>query len=97
MCYAFQETQPKRLDSRVLSSVVLAHPDFSRPFILTTDASLNGLGAVLSQVPEGGSKARPIAFASKSLTRAQAKYQAHRLEFLTLKWAICDKFIPFVP
>ncbi|KAJ8404642.1 hypothetical protein AAFF_G00335050 [Aldrovandia affinis] len=65
---------------------------FDRPFILSTDASLDGLGAVLSQVPAGEDKARPIAFASKSLSRSQAKYPAHRLEFLALKWAVCDKF-----
>lgn len=81
-----------QLKAALLSSVVLAHPDFDRLFVLSTDASLDGLGAVLSQAPEGGSKARPIAFASKSLIRAQAKYPAHRLEFLALKPAICDKF-----
>lgn len=81
-----------QLKAALLSSVVLAHPDLSTPFILLTDTSFDGLGAILSQVPEGGSKAGPIAFASKSLTRAQAKYPAHRLEFLALKWAICDKF-----
>ena len=81
-----------QLKTALLSSVVLAHPDFGRPFVLSTDASLEGLGAVLSQVPVGGSKARPIAFASKSLTRPQTKYPAHRLEFLALKWAVCDKF-----
>lgn len=37
-------------------------------------------------------RARPIAFASKSLTQAQRNYPAHRLEFLALKWSICDKF-----
>ncbi|KAI5614528.1 interleukin-1 receptor accessory protein-like 1-A isoform X1 [Silurus asotus] len=63
-----------------------------RPFILYTDASLDSLGAVLSQVPNGEDKARPIAFASKSLSRSQANYPAHRLEFLALKWSICDKF-----
>lgn len=80
------------LKTALLESVVLAHPDFSRPFILCTDASMDGLGAVLSQVPEGEIKARPIAFASKALTRAQARYPAHRLEFLALKWSVCDKF-----
>ncbi|XP_047446637.1 uncharacterized protein LOC125011456 [Mugil cephalus] len=80
------------LKSALLNSVVLAHPDFDRPFILSTDASLDGLGAVLSQVPAGEEKARPIAFASKSLSRSQANYPAHRLEFLALKWAVCDKF-----
>ena len=69
--------------------VVLAHPDLNRPFIPSTDASLDGLGVVISQVPEGDSKAHPIAFASKSLSHAQTKYPAHRLEFLALKWAVC--------
>ncbi|KAL7856417.1 hypothetical protein AOLI_G00200210 [Acnodon oligacanthus] len=82
----------KQLKSALLVSVVLVHPDFHRPFILSTDASLDGLGTVLSQVPEGETKARPIAFASKALTRAQSNKPAHCLEFLALKWSICDKF-----
>lgn len=80
------------LKGALLNSVVLAHPDFDRPFILSSDASLDGLGAVLSQVPAGEEKARPIAFASKSLSRSQSNYQAHRLEFPALKWSVCDKF-----
>uniref|UniRef100_A0A669C967 Gypsy retrotransposon integrase-like protein 1 n=1 Tax=Oreochromis niloticus TaxID=8128 RepID=A0A669C967_ORENI len=80
------------LKAALVSSVVLAHPDFARPFVLSTDASLDGLGAVLSQVQEGDFVARPVAFASKSLSRAQRKYPAHRLEFLALKWSVCDKF-----
>lgn len=82
----------EKLKSALLHSVVLAHPDFDRPLILFTDASLDGMGAVLSQVPIDGEKARPVAFASKSLSRSQTKYPAHRLEFLALKWAMCDKF-----
>ena len=81
-----------KLKAALVNSVVLAHPDFSRPFLLSTDASLDGLGAVLSQVQEGETRARPIAFASKSLTRSQRNYPAHRLEFLALKWSVCDKF-----
>ena len=80
------------LKAALVTSVVLAHPDFTRPFVLCTDASLDGLGAVLSQVQEGDTVARPVAFASKSLSRAQKKYPAHRLEFLALKWSVCDKF-----
>lgn len=72
---------------------VLAHPDFSKPFLLSTDASLDGLGAVLSQVQGDDTVARPVAFASKSLTRSQRNYLAYRLEFLALKWSKCDKFI----
>ena len=67
------------LNSALLQCAVLAHPDFDRPFILSTDASLDGLRAVFSQVPVGKDKARPIAFASKSLSHSEAKYPAYRL------------------
>uniref|UniRef100_A0A3B1J1Z4 Gypsy retrotransposon integrase-like protein 1 n=1 Tax=Astyanax mexicanus TaxID=7994 RepID=A0A3B1J1Z4_ASTMX len=73
-------------------SVTLAHPDFNEPFILAVDASFDGIGAVLSQIPPGETVARPVAFASKTLSRSQLNYPAHRLEFLALKWAITDKF-----
>lgn len=80
------------LKASLVHSVVLAHPDFNRPFMLSTDASLDGIGAVLSQIQEGETRARPIAFAGKSLSRSQKNYPAHRLEFLALKWSICEKF-----
>lgn len=86
------DTALSNLKESLLHSVVLAHPDFSRPLILSIDASLDGLGAVLSQVPAGEEKARPIAFASKSLNKSQKRYPAHRLEFLALKWSVCEKF-----
>lgn len=76
----------------MLYSVVLARPDFSLPLILSIDASLDGLGAVLSQIPAGEEKAHPIAFASKSLSNSQKRYLAHKLEFLALKWSVCEKF-----
>ncbi|KAJ8367497.1 hypothetical protein AAFF_G00317200 [Aldrovandia affinis] len=76
----------------LLHTVTLAHPDFGKPFILAVDASFDGIGAVISQLQPGEKIARPVAFASKTLSRAQLNYPAHRLEFLALKWAICDKF-----
>ena len=82
----------RKLKQALLENATLAHPDFARPFLLSVDASSNGLGAVLSQLAEGEDVARPIAFASKSLNYAQSRYPAHRLEFLALKWAVCDKF-----
>ncbi|KAJ8396768.1 hypothetical protein AAFF_G00013670 [Aldrovandia affinis] len=81
-----------RLKRELLTCAVLAHPDFSRPFILSVDASLDGLGVVLSQLPAGEDKARPIAFASKTLSKSQQRYPAHRLEFLALKWSVTEKF-----
>ena len=80
------------LKSELTHRVTLAHPNFDQPFILAVNASFDGIGAVLSQVAPGETIARPVAFASKTLTHSQMNYPAHRLEFLALKWAICDKF-----
>lgn len=71
---------------------VLGFPDFSQPFILHTDASNQGLGAVLYQRQNG--KLRVISYGSRTLTAAEKNYNLHsgKLEFLALKWAITDKF-----
>ena len=71
---------------------VLAYPDFKEPFILNTDASETGLGAVLYQEQDG--ILRVIGYASRSLSPAEKNYHLHsgKLEFLALKWAICDHF-----
>lgn len=53
------------LKSSVVEMVVLAHPDFTCPFMLSTNASLDGIGTVLSQIPEGEETARLIPFANK--------------------------------
>ena len=84
------------LKEKFLDCAVLTHPDFSKPLVLSHDASLDGLGAVLSQIPEGETKARPIAFSSKTLSGSQKRYPAHRLEFLVLKWSVCGKIQPLV-
>ena len=54
------------LKSRLMSAPVLGYPDFLRPFDLETDASLQRLGAALSQRDENG-KSRVITYASRSL------------------------------
>ncbi|XP_038574937.1 uncharacterized protein LOC119902683 [Micropterus salmoides] len=69
---------------------VLAFADPHKPYILHVDASLKGLGAVLYQdYPEG---LRPVAFASRKLSPPERNYPIHQLEFLSLKWAVVDKF-----
>ena len=72
------------------STPILAYPDYQLPFILHTDSSSEGLGAVLYQKQEG--KLRVIAYASRSVSKTESNYPAHKLEFLALKWAVCEKF-----
>ena len=78
------------LKEKLSSPPVLAYADFSKPFILHTDASLEGLGAVLYQEQDGVE--RVIAYASRGLRGGERNYPAHKLEFLCLKWAVTDKF-----
>ena len=70
---------------------VLAYADYTKPFVLHTDASAMGLGAVLYQKQEDG-KERVIAYASRTLNKSERNYDVHKLEFLALKWAITDRF-----
>ena len=71
------------------SAPILAFADYTQPFILQTDASGVGLGAILSQIQNGHE--RVIAYASRGLNPAETRYPAHKLEFLALKWAVTDK------
>jgi len=81
------------LKSKLITAPVLKCPDFSREFILETDASFKGLGAVLSQKHDG--KIHPICYASRGLRRSErnmTNYSSRKLELLALKWAVCNKF-----
>ncbi|KAL1269489.1 hypothetical protein QQF64_031778 [Cirrhinus molitorella] len=81
-----------RLIDALITPPVLAYPDFNSPFTLHTDASEQGLGAVLYQKQDG--KLRVIAYGSRTLTPAERNYRLHsgKLEFLALKWAVCENF-----
>ena len=74
------------------SPAVISYPDFTKPFLIHCDASQLGLGAVLYQ--QQGGERKVISFASRTLSPAEQNYHLHsgKLEFLALKWAICDRW-----
>ena len=73
---------------------MLAYPDFGVPFILETDASGNGLGAVLAQGQDDG-LVRPIAYASRSLQEHEKRYGVTELEGSGVVWAV-KHFRPYL-
>ena len=85
-----QQSAFNTLKEKLSSPPVLAYADFSKPFVLHTDASTEGLGAVLYQVQDGQEKV--IAYASRGLRNSERNYPAHKLEFLCLKWSVTEKF-----
>ena len=60
------ETGFTNLKQALISAPILAYPDYSKAFILETDAFLKGLGAVLSQRGDDGT-VRVSAYVSHSL------------------------------
>ena len=74
------------LNEKLCTTPVLAYPDFSQPFILTTDASNVAVATILSQVQDGVE--RPIAYASRQMNKAERAYAASEAEMLTLVWAV---------
>ena len=82
------------LKEALSTAPVLGYPHFSREFILEIDASLNGLGTVLSQQGKDR-QIHVIAYASHSLCpseRSMCNYSSAKLELLALKWAVTEKF-----
>ena len=73
----------ERLKVKLTTAPVLAYPDYGRPFILDTDASDVGIGGVLSQRDDQGQE-RVVAFASRSLSKAERHYCITRKELLAV-------------
>ena len=81
-----QETFEK-LKEYLTSAPALAIFDPDLPTIIYTDASLEGLGAVLKQKQHNGEE-KPVAFFSKKLTPAQKKKKAIYIELIAVKEAV---------
>jgi len=74
------------LKSSLCSAPVLAYPELDRPFILQTNASNVGLGAVLAQIDSKG-KERVVSYASRSLTPREKNYSTMEKEALAIVFA----------
>ena len=75
----------QQLKQLLCSASILAYPDFSKNFVLQTDASDYGVGAVLSQLDDSGNE-KVIAYASKALSPREQKYSATEKEALAVEF-----------
>lgn len=83
----------ERLKVALVSSPILATPDYTLPFTVQTDASDVGLGAVLTQ--EIANEERVIAYMSVKLSAAERKYHVTERECMAVLVAI-EKFRPYI-
>ena len=74
-----------------MSSPVLAFANYTKDFLLETDASKEGLGAVLSQ-KQIHRHFHLVAYGSRTLRAHEKNYHSTKLEFLALKWAVTEHF-----
>ena len=72
------------LCDRITSPPMVRYPDYNYPFVLQTDASHNG------QKQNG--KMRVMGYWFRPLSPAEKKYHSGKLEFVALKWAVCEHF-----
>jgi len=75
------QTDFESLKSCLMSESVLICPDYTKEFIIQTDASGRGIGGVLSQLDQHNEE-RPIAFYSRKLLERERRYSAIELECL---------------
>jgi len=82
-----------KLKNILCSEPILQYPDFTKPFIVTTDASGKALGAILSQgeVPND----LPIAYVSRTLNKSENNYSTTELECLAIVFAV-KMFRPYL-
>ena len=79
------------LKEKCVNTPVLAYPDIKKPFLLETDTSRKGPGAVLSQKQDDG-RYYPVAHASRTMNKTKQQYHSNKQEFFALKRAVTEQF-----
>jgi len=82
-----QQEAFEHLKNCLISAPILIYPDFKRKFLLFTDGSYVGLGAVLTQLDDQN-RERVVAYASRSLNNAERNYAPTELECLAAIWGM---------
>ena len=80
----------QQLKQALVSAPVLAMPDYNKEFIIQTDASGVGIGAVLCQRHDMNGKLveKPVAYISRGLKKHERNYSATHLELLAVVWSL---------
>ena len=78
-----QQQEFEDLKNAFATAPILASADFTKQFILETDASNFAIGAILSQRGEDNTE-HPVAFYSRTLAAAEQNYQVHDKELLAI-------------
>ena len=89
--YAWSKAQQDAFDTikaHMTTAPILAYPDFNRRFSLYTDASKQGLGAILGQKDAEGKREHVVLYISRSLTVPESHYGSSELECLGVVWAV---------
>lgn len=84
----------EELKSALSTAPVLACPNFEKPFAVHCDASNYGIAGTLTQDLDDG-REHPIAYASRSLNKAERNYSATEREALAVVFAI-EHFRPYL-
>ena len=95
-CFSWTDTEAtafNKLRECLSNTPVLAYPRFDVSFCLKSDASADGLGAVLTQTYDD--EERPVGFASRRMNPAEKKYSTTERELLAIIWGI-NHFRPYL-
>ncbi len=82
------------LKKKLTEYPVIRHPDYRRPFIISTDASDYGISAILSQLDKDG-REYVVRYASKGLEKAERNWTVTERECWAVVWG-CNQFDMYI-